>query len=39
MIAFGILIIWKYINMKKKRKEFNFNNLKNELLFNYKTNE
>ena len=33
IIAFGLLILWKYINIKKKGKEFNFNNLKNELLF------
>ena len=39
IIALGLLILWKYINMKKKGKEFNFNNLKNELLFSYKTNQ
>ena len=39
IIVFGLIILWKYINMKKNGKEFNFNNLKNELLFTYKTNE
>ena len=39
IIAFGLLILWKYINMKKNGKEFNLNNLKNELLFTHKINQ
>ena len=39
IIVIGLLIMWKYLKLKKNGKEFNFNNLKNELLFNYKINK
>ena len=39
IIVFGLFLIWKYRDMKKNGKEFNFKNLKNELLFNYKINK
>ena len=37
--ALGLLILWKYINMKKNGIDFNFNNLKSVLLFNYQVNK
>ena len=37
--AFGLLILWKYISMKKNGIDFNFNSLKSELLFNYQVNK
>ena len=38
ILSIGILILYKYFNMKMNGKEFNFINLKQELLFKNKTN-
>ena len=38
ILSIGILILYKYFNMKKNGKEFNFINLKQVLLFKNKTN-
>ena len=36
ILGCGVYIFIKYLKMKKDGKEFNFTNLKQELLFNYK---
>ena len=35
ILAFGIFLLWKYIQFKKTGRDFNFTNLKNETLLKY----
>ena len=38
IVVCGVYIFLKYLKIKKNGKEFNFTNLKQELLFSYKVN-